>query len=346
MESVVRNRASFVSIVARCGLSVASLAAAVFIAPNPAAASSIEAIHGKTYTLSSKHGPWMIMVNSFWGETPEEEEQAAKAATELVYQLRKRGVPAYTYQQDDQIEEVAAVDRLGRPRHKKLTAQHGMIGVLAGNYHNADDKVAKETLKFIKKLNLKVTAEVNGKQIEWPVLLVKAFMTRNPLLSAEEMSRKNRDPLIVRLNSGVDHSLFENRGKYTLVVASFNGQSSVKRKEFENFDRMLANKAKISLDNAAREAWELMTVMRKKGIDAYIYHERYRSIVTVGAFKSPNDPEAARLTENFRAKEKLNPATGQMALIAESIQIPGKRQGDLPLKAWMMDPYPKLIEVP
>jgi hypothetical protein len=109
---------------------------------------------------------------------------------------------------------------------------------------------------------------------------------------------------------------------------------------------MLSNKAKISLDNAAREAWELMTVMRKKGIDAYVYHERYRSIVTVGAFKSPNDPEVARLTENFRAKEKLNPATGQMALIAESFQIPGKRQGDLPLKAWMMDPYPKLMEVP
>ena len=343
----MRNR-SFppVSIIIRFSIGLALLVAASLGSPEYAHASSIDAVHGKNYPLTPKHGPWMIMVNSFWGETPEEEEQAAKAASELVYELRKRGVPAYIYQQDDQIEEVDAVDRMGRSRHKKLTAQHGMIGVLAGNYQNADDKVARETLKYVKKLNLKVSVELRGKQIEWPVLLVKAFMTRNPLLSAEEMARKYRDPLIVRLNSGVDHSLLENKGKYTLLVASMNGQSSVERKKFERFDKMLTDKAKVSLDNAAREAWELMTVMRKKGIDAYVYHERYRSIVTVGAFKSPNDPEITRITENFRAKEKLNPTTGQMALIAESIQIPGKRPGDMPAKAWMMDPYPKVIEVP
>jgi hypothetical protein len=292
----------------------------------------------------------MIMVTSLWGSTPEQEEQAVKAASELVYQLRRKGVPAYTYQQDDQVEEIDSVDRSGRMRHKKLTAQHGMIAVLAGNYQNADDKVAQQTLKFVKKFNPKVAVEWKGKPIEVPLVLNKAFMTRNPMLPAEELARKHRDPLIVKLNSNVDHSLFENKGKYTLIVASFYGQSMVKPAKFEQFDRMLSNKSKsragLNLDNAARESWELMTTMRNQGIEAFVYHERFRSIVTVGAFKSPNDPEIARHVENFRAKQKLNPETKQMALVGESIQIPGKRKGDRPLKAWTMDPAPQLLEVP
>ena len=138
---------------------------------------------------------------------------------------------------------------------------------------------------MLKKFNPKVAVEWKGKPIEVPLVLNKAFMTRNPMLPAEELARKHRDPLIVKLNSNVDHSLFENKGKYTLIVASFYGQSMVKPAKFEQFDRMLSNKSKISLDNAARESWELMTTMRNQGIEAFVYHERFRSIVTVGAFK-------------------------------------------------------------
>src|SRR5262249_21333142 len=174
--------------------------------------------------------------------------------------------------------------------------------------------------------------------------LDSAFLAPNPLLSPEEFAKNNRDPLIVKLNSG-EHTLFENKGKYTLIVASFYGQSVVKPKDFEKFDRMLSNK-KISLDNAARDSWELMTLLRSKGYDAYIFHERFRSIVTVGAFRSPKDPQIAKLTENFKAKQTMNPETKQIVLTAESIQIPAKRKGDPPIKAWMMDPVPTVMEVP
>lgn len=342
----MRKRSSVISIFVRSAAFLAGVIVLIFLAWQPAGAGEIDAVRGKAYTLNGKHGPWMIMVTSFWPTSPEHEKQSAKAANELVYQLRKKGVPAYIHKQEEQVEEIESLDRTGRRRHKKLTSQHGMVAVLAGNYHNPDDKVAQQTLKFVKKFNPKVSVDWQGRQMEIPLDLKKSFMTRNPMLSPEELARKNRDPLIVKLNSSGEHSLFDNRGKYTLVVAAFYGKSQIKPTSFGAFDRMIKNQSNISLDDAAHDSWELMTLLRKQGFDAYVYHERFRSIVTVGAFKSSNDGQIARLVELFRAKEKINPETKQPALIAEAVQIPGKRKNDPPLKSFMLDPAPQLMEVP
>ncbi|MGE5194522.1 MAG: hypothetical protein ACM3U2_18685 [Deltaproteobacteria bacterium] len=341
----MRNRSAFDLFVARHAALWAIFAASSIVAARTADAAQIEAIRGKTYTLTGKHGPWMIMVTSLWGTTPEQDQQADKAAHELIYQLRRKGVPAYIYRQDDKIDEIDSVDRMGRPNRKRVTNQHGMIAVLAGNYRHPDDKVAQQTLKFVKKFNPRVDVEWQGKPMQVPLDLNKAFMTRNPMLSPEDMARKSREPLLVKLNSG-EHTLFENRGKYTLVVASFYGKSAVKPKNFEKFDEMLHQETQISLDKAGRDSWELMTMLRSRGYDAYVFHERFRSIVTVGAFKSANDPEIARLAEQFKAKEKLNPETKQMVLVAEWIQVPSKRPNAPPLKSWIMDPVPTVMEVP
>lgn len=346
MESVVRNYSPFVSIVTRIAALSSLMAMSLAFLARPAEAARIEAVRGKNYSLGSKHGPWMIMVTSLWGETPEKELQAAKAATELVYQLRKSGVPAYIYKQDDQIEELNLRDRSGRPQRRKITARNGEIAVLAGNYENADDKTAQQTLKFIKKFKPTVTVDWRGAKQDVPLVLTNAFISRNPMLSPEDLARKHADPLLVKLNSNVEHSLLENPGRFTLTVASFNGQSIIKPASYGSFDRNLTKKSNISLDNAARESWELMTVLRQQGFEAYVYHERYRSIVTIGSFKSDKDPRIAQLFEKFRAKEKTNPDTKQVSLHGEITQIPGKRKNDPPLKFWLMDPAPKLIEVP
>jgi hypothetical protein len=348
MESVVLNP---FSLDLRWGQRMLVLAVPVLtlaLAEKPAAAASIEAVHGKTYALNGKHGPWMIMVTSLSGSSPEQEVQAARAANELVYQLRTKGVPAYIFKQEDEIEKIQSVDRAGRKRVNKVATQEGMIAVLAGNYHNPDDKVARETLKFIKKFKPKVNVEWQGKQMDVPLVLTNAFMTRNPLLSPEELARKYRDPLIVKLNSNIEHSLFENKGKYTLVVASFYGRSRVKPTEFKSFDTMLKMDGKrddIRLEEAGQDSWTMMTILRQQGYNAYVYHERYRSIVTVGAFKSQKDPLIAELMFKFKAKEKVNPETKQKALVAESINIPAKKKGEPP-RMLIMDPLPQLMEVP
>ena len=309
------------------------------------AEAKIEAIEGKKYTLTKENGPWMIMVTSLWGETPAKHANAMQAGNKLVLELRKKGVPAYLYTQDSNDDPVQSFDRLGREQQRVYASKYSVVGVVAGNYRDAADPIAQKTLKFIKSFRPQVL-QIKGLEppAGSPGPLNKAFLTTNPLLNPEEISRKLRDPLLTRLNSGAENSLYENPGKYTVLVASFYGNQQIKPRRFEEFDEKL--KTESGLDWAALESWQLMKTMRAQGIEAFIYHERHRSIVTVGAFDSPQDPQAAKIANAFRAKEKLNPTTKQTVLIAESIQIPGRTKDDRPLKFWAMDPYPELIEVP
>ena len=77
-------------------------------------AAQIEAIRGKHYLLTKRHGPWMIMVASF-NKPPELEKTdgmtPAEAAEELVFELRRRGIPAYTFEQKEVEGDVKTIDR-------------------------------------------------------------------------------------------------------------------------------------------------------------------------------------------------------------------------------------------
>ena len=71
----------------------------------------VEAVKGKKYSLTRKHGPWMVMVAAI--RDVEEERRisdgltASEAADELVYELRKQGIPAYTYSIDEKMEQIS-----------------------------------------------------------------------------------------------------------------------------------------------------------------------------------------------------------------------------------------------
>jgi hypothetical protein len=344
MESVVRNIASSIGL---RRLVFCLLPALAFPLLCPATASAkIDADRKKVYKLTEKHGPWMIMVTSVWGESPEQKKRATEAANELVYQLRRKGVPAYIYTQDDVYEESEGFDRLGRTTKRKYKAQNGMIGVVAGNYPSLEDKVAQQTLKFIKRFEPKVKVDGNTKNpTDVTLALNKAFLTRNPMLSPEQLAQKSRDPLLLKLNTGHQNSLYENKGRFSLIVASFYGNSQVKPAKFEKFDQKQQANSNISLENAAKESELLCAAMRKQGHEAYIYHERFRSVVTVGSFKSKDDPEIQRLSKMYQAKYKKDEKTGQEFLVAEAVKFPSAN-GKEAAMAWTMDPVPELIEVP
>ncbi len=341
------------------------------------------AIRGKTYKLTPKHGPWMIKVASLWEETDHREELVAN---ELVYKLRKAGIPAYIHRQEEAVEQIESIDRNGQRRQRSLTAQHSMIAVLAGNYAKPDGKDAQQTLNFIrnpKKFDTKVTVDFDGRKEVVPISVRTAFLIQNPLLPPDEMSKQVTDPLILALNSGTDHSLFENRGKFTLIVASFYGQSKVKPVEFGKFDRALTKESRISLDNAARESWELMKTLRKLNYPAFVYHDQFCSVVTIGEFKSSDDPGIQELFNKFRAKPDIHPKSGQPLtdtqgkplLLPVNVQFDKNERPvlvDAPThqmgtpqfvmngnfspistttknrigKGWMMDPAPELMAVP
>jgi hypothetical protein len=302
MESVVRH------FLIAASFSIRSVILIVLLVLSQGSAGAIEAEKGKVYKLSPKNGPWMIKVATMWEEESHNEQAVLNA---LVYKLRTLGIPAYIHRQEQKIEEIDSTDRRGRPKTRELTAQHAMVAVLAGNYDSPDDKKAKQTLAYIqKKFDGKVKVEIEGKVQEIPLRTKTAFLTPNPLIPTDETSKKVTDPLLLTLNSGTDHSLFENKGKYTLVVASFYGQSSIKQTDGK-FDETLSKTAGVTLDRAAKESWELMKTLRKLGFPAFVYHEQFRSIVTIGEFKSPDDPKIRTVFEKFRAKPDIDPKSGQ-----------------------------------
>jgi hypothetical protein len=177
------------------------------------ASADVEAVRGKKYPLTKKHGPWMVMVASI--RDVEEDRRvkdglsAEEAANELVYQLRLLGIPAYTYQLEEKLGEISST---GDSSSRKFVAQHGYISVLAGNFPSNTDAEAKKVLQYIKtkfKPDFLLDPKNGGilpRTPGRPSPLSRAFLTANPLYEGEVRDGEE-DSFIVDLNSGQKYSL-------------------------------------------------------------------------------------------------------------------------------------------
>ena len=124
-----------------------------------------------------------------------------------------------------------------------------------------------------------------------------AFVTTNPLLPKEYFVPKGIDPFVAEMNQDVKHSLLDCPGKYTVQVATFRGQSILDQKKIQH-ELEKGNKVSGSkLAEAAEQAHRLTEALRIKGYDAYEFHDRYSSIVTVGSFKNVGTPRQDRKIE-------------------------------------------------
>lgn len=319
-------------------------------------AARIEADPSKKYELTRNQGPWMISVATFHTSDPNGVTQSGKspeeAAHDLIIELRKLGMPAYVYVHDPEQQRVTVTDRIGREEVRKNLRRVRTVLVLAGNYQNIDDKIAQDSLKWIKKISPKSLQEgvkfVPTKARPTP--LSGAFLTLNPLLSPEEVTQNKTDPLLLRLNSGENHSLYENNGKYTLVIARFYGKQVYSNDEGPDLKKFLKN---VTLDDAAIAARELATVLRGKydkenkfnNIDAYVWHDRHESIVTVGSFTSPNDPAVERYKKLFGPRlQDLPDGRSNYQPGFFGIQGFGKKRDETRL--WVFEPNPQLMAVP
>ncbi len=278
---------------------------------NAPAARKIDADPSQNYELEKIRGPWMISVATFQttglGGVSRSGKTQEQAAHELILELRRAGMPAYMYVHNSGKKQVTVTDRIGREEVKSLRKIKTVL-VLAGNYNNIDDKLAQDSLKWIKKLNPKClqAGVANTSSKKRPSPLNGAFLTVNPLLSDEEVSRNQRDPLLVKLNGGENYSLAENKGEYTLVIRHFRGKQ-VNVKPGKKGISLAAFLKDDNLVDAAYGARDLTTALRgnydKQGvfnnIDAYVWHDHNESIVTVGSFSSANDPAIARYQKMF-----------------------------------------------
>lgn len=306
-------------------LSTCVIAATAVLAENKLTAkwtNKIDADPSKSYTLDKAHGPWMVMVASFHDAGSSGKERVGKspleAAQELVLEFRrlKPPVPAYVYQVKGKNESIKAADELGREQRMKNMRVIDSVCVLAGNYPTIDDPKAQKTLKFIKQFKPKCleTGVDYAVSPGRPGPLSKAFMTSNPLLSEEEIQQAKQatDPLLVSLNNNETFSLYENKGKFSLVVARFAGKSvNVVNETQEKAESYFTNGGN-DLDQAAISARNLVRALRNRDpvtndkefapycrLEAYIWHDYTSSIVTVGSFDSPNDPNLRKYVEMF-----------------------------------------------
>jgi len=362
MESIVRVQLS-IPIALWASFSLIALSNAHAIENDP----------GKAYHLTDKHGPWMVMVATFRDVRENEGRKtqglsAEEAADKLVHELRASGIPAYSYSRETKKGTIDTFDRLGNPDKRVYAAQVGMICVLAGNYEKVEDPIAQKTLTYLKRYRPKFMQDPKSGAVvrdsggtKGP--FANAFLTINPLRSPDEIVRKKADSVTKYLNSGIDFALVNLKSKYTLKVATFTGKSVVplgssKYNGHEgSFEKSLVEAGSTSLARAGEDAAQLTYALRQnppnspelggRKFEAYVYHDKYQSIVTVGGFDSMNDPEIRRLADVFHSKYEASEPNGGYELKCANFNL--WRDGNTkipPLQSWAFDPIPELIEVP
>lgn len=309
---------------------------------------SVDADPDKSYWLTEEHGPWMIMATSFAG--PGAEEQART----LVLELRQRyRVDAYMHKRTfDYTQPVIGrgLDKFGAPKRMRYQSatKFDEIAVLVGNFAAYDAPGAQTTLdvvKTAKPICLDISSDTTKRNTTQRFIglrelqrllhmdpemqelgpMRRAFIGRNPLLPREYFVAGGLDPFVLEMNKQVEHSLLDNPGQYTVRVASFQGESYFAGEDMATsaprtkslgglpFRSTPGKKLEAAADNAHR----LTEALRKRGVEAYEFHDRFESIVTIGSFNSVG-------TQLPDGRLDLNPEVYQI------MQSYGATRSDLP----------------
>jgi hypothetical protein len=241
------------------------------------------------------------------------------------------------------------------------------IAVLVGNFPSMDHPEAQKTLKKIKYAEpdcLKIDkGTVTSQTLVGLRLLQKyvegnrtkdlgpmghAFLINNPKLPADYFAPKGVvDELVLKINKDVEHSLLDCPGKYTVQVARFTGEVTIDQRKIQEIQAGLGpKKDRQPLAEAAEKANELTKALRMKGYEAYEFHDRYASIVTVGSFDSVGTPRADGKTEiNPKVLAIMKVFGGEMI----DAQVPGQQGTPVKLKQLAgiyFDLQPLPVEVP
>jgi hypothetical protein len=266
----------------------------------------LEASPDEMYPITDGNGPWMITAATFSGEGAEEQ------ARKLIYELRKEfKLPAYSYQRKFEYSKPIqgkGLNPQGQAPLMRYSRDEDVleIAVLVGDFPTVDDPEAQRILKKIKAARpqaLEVDPAKSHQALatyrklqEQAKQVLKmedksqgrgpmsgAFLVANPILPKEYFVPKGIDKLVVEMNREVPHSLLDCPEAYTVKVATFTGHAVIlDQKRQEAIDR--GEMPKSYLEEAAKNAHLLTEALRKKGYEAYEFHDRNSSIVTVGSF--------------------------------------------------------------
>jgi hypothetical protein len=174
-----------------------------------------------------------------------------------------------------------------------------------------------------------------------------ATVVPNPTTPRGQTAAGGLDPFIVELNEGQPYNLLKATKSWTLAVKSFaapvelvgrnGGNGSVMRKPW-------MSKWSAALEASAEQAESLAKALREMkgprgpdgrpghslGLEAFVLHTRHASLVTVGQFDGPNDPELLqkkRLLESMKMnvtedKMGVKPVANAPSLFETVMPIP------------------------
>ncbi|MEM9828530.1 MAG: hypothetical protein AAF958_18220 [Planctomycetota bacterium] len=256
-------------------------------------------------TLKKEDGPFMILAATLVGQNSK--ARAEKLAAEI---RRELGLRTFLYNENfDFTQRVDFDAQTSRTTRYANPYKYQAWAVLVGEYDTIKHPALQKDLERIKRYEPQLyhdPEELNAEtDRNTPVTMVKsitnqirkaanrqgkdygpmalAFATRNPLLPAEYFQTPEVDDFIERLNQDKKYSLLECPGKYTVVVKTFRGASKIINNKPNGQD---LEPSADRLAEIMHQANRMVLDLRKRGVKAYQYHDRNRSLVTVGSFES------------------------------------------------------------
>jgi hypothetical protein len=303
------------------------------------------------YPITAEVGPWLICAAHYVGP------DGAELARQVVVELRdKHRLNAFIYnrgdeerrKQNEEWERFKAQFPPGTPLRRRSIRIQDQYAVLVGAF--PDFAAASDFLPRIKALPLPVltltgdkipyeTAAIQRYDPELKKVIVEratinpfinAMVVRNPLLPSAQANKPKWDPAWKKLNADEEYSLLKNPKAWTLVVKEYTGGqviqaagmsgSSGPNKGILGSLGLDFSSSGDALGAAGAQAHELARFLRNPqfGFEAWVLHTRTSSVVTVGGFKGPDDPELQRLKQQiakfkFSTDKKQGDPIGLMA---------------------------------
>jgi hypothetical protein len=272
---------------------------------------------GSVSELKPEHGPWLIFAASFDG--PEAKRRAEALAQDF---QQDYGLPAFIMNKKFDFTELmygSGIREDGRQKVMKYRDRKVVesYAVLVGEFDSTESPTLKSTLDNVKTAKPKSlmapgadpdkqdVSSVKGfrnmlrssAKDKTPGPLETAFATRNPLLPLDFFQAPEMEKFVYDLNRDPgynEHSLLDCKGKYSVRVMTFRGDD-----QFISWGRNASgggnqeDKDKPSaLEIAAEQAYLATKALRGAGIEAYQFHDRTQSIVTIGSFDALGTSDA------------------------------------------------------
>ncbi|MEC7408146.1 MAG: hypothetical protein VYB72_04995 [Planctomycetota bacterium] len=264
---------------------------------------SAKPLSSESLELTEAEGPWLILASNFVGVGSR--QRAERLANEIRQQLE---LPAYIYKEKFDFTGTIAQDPTSSKRLRYANRyQYDAYAVLVGEYDSVERPEVERDLKIIRTAMLPIFSDQNEVSAETnesnPVTTVKsitarlfgqsntangkigpmsqAFVTRNPILPEEFFSAPKVDAFVHQMNEGLHHSLLDCDGRYTVVVKTFEGLGAI----VDGRSDKKFTPSEERLNQYATKAEKMASELRSQGVEAYQFHDRYRSLVTIGSFE-------------------------------------------------------------